>query len=159
MEFIEHLASKSPILIAGDDDQAIYDFKSASADYLRKKANDPTYETHELPYCSRCTSIVVKACNEFVKAAVDQGYLPGRIDKQYHCYEPGKQADNERFPLLIHASCSVNTKKAPYIARYVEGVAKSIPDEDIAESLEGPISTCASHGNRAITSHKFTLIF
>ena len=137
VEFIDHLASKSPILIAGDDDQAIYDFKAASPDYLREKVKDPSFETHELPYCSRCTSVIVQACNDFVGAALANGFLRGRVDKQYQCYEPGKRADNDKYPQLVHASCSVNMKKAPYIGRYIEQVVKSISEEEAEASIKG----------------------
>ena len=137
VEFIDHLETKSPIMIVGDDDQAIYDFKAASSEYLRKKAVDSTFEKHDLPYCSRCTTIVVEACNGFIEEAVKQGMLKGRIDKQYSCYSPDKEADNERYPNLIHASCSVNTKKAPYIAKYIERIIRSVPGDEIGVSVEG----------------------
>jgi len=137
VEFIDHLGSKSPILIAGDDDQAIYDFKAASPDYLRAKFVDPSFETHELPYCSRCTSVVVRACNDFVAAALKKGFLRGRVDKRYQCYEPGKRADSEKYPQLIHANCSVNSKKAPYIGRYIEQVVKSVSGEEVEASIKG----------------------
>lgn len=137
VEFIDHLEAKSPIMIVGDDDQAIYDFKAASSKYLRKKAADPNFEKHSLPYCSRCTSIVVEACNGFIEKAVKQGTLKNRINKQYNCYIPDKEADSERYPKLIHVSCSVNTKKAPYIAKYIERIIQSIPNDEIEASIKG----------------------
>jgi len=136
VEFITHLESKSPIMIVGDDDQAIYDFKAASPRYLRQKAADSSFERHDLPYCSRCTSVVVEACNGFIKEAVRQGKLQGRIDKEYRCYTPDKETDSKKYPQLIHAHCSVNTKRAPYIARYIEGIARSVSDDDIQASIK-----------------------
>lgn len=41
--FIDELLKVSPILIAGDDDQAIYDFKNASAIHIQKKAQDKNF--------------------------------------------------------------------------------------------------------------------
>jgi superfamily I DNA/RNA helicase len=53
---IDLLAERSPVLLAGDDDQALYDFKSASAKFIRRRhgALEPGYEPFTLPYCSRC---------------------------------------------------------------------------------------------------------
>lgn len=49
-KFIELLGSKSPVLIAGDDDQALYvNLKYASPDFIREIATDGTHETFELP--------------------------------------------------------------------------------------------------------------
>ena len=77
------LGSKSPVLIAGDDDQALYvNLKYASPDFIREIAADGTHETFELPFCSRCTEVVVAAVNEALskaqKAAADKlGPLTG----------------------------------------------------------------------------------
>ena len=51
--FIAQLATRSPVLIAGDDDQALYNFKNASARYIRELNAGGTYEKFELPFCSR----------------------------------------------------------------------------------------------------------
>jgi superfamily I DNA/RNA helicase len=51
--FLEEMEKVNPIVIVGDDDQAIYDFKNASPDFIREKAKDPDYERFELPYCSK----------------------------------------------------------------------------------------------------------
>jgi superfamily I DNA/RNA helicase len=37
VSLIELLAEKSPILLAGDDDQALYDFKDASPEHIRER--------------------------------------------------------------------------------------------------------------------------
>lgn len=52
---IDTLAEKSPILIAGDDDQALYSFRDASPDFIRRLAEQDDIERFDLPYCSRCT--------------------------------------------------------------------------------------------------------
>lgn len=137
VEFIDHLAAKSPIMIVGDDDQAIYDFKAASPEFLRKKAGSDEFERLELPFCSRCTEVVVVACNRFLAEAVKQGNLQGRIDKQYRCYLPDKEADNAKYPKIIKAQCTVNNSRAPYIARYIEKIVQSIDDEEIQAAIGG----------------------
>jgi superfamily I DNA/RNA helicase len=47
--FIAQLATRSPVLIAGDDDQALYDFKNASARYIRELHAGGAYESSNSP--------------------------------------------------------------------------------------------------------------
>ena len=61
--FIDELEKRGSILIIGDDDQAVYDSRCASPDYLREKYNSGKYERFELPYCSRCPEVIVNAAN------------------------------------------------------------------------------------------------
>jgi superfamily I DNA/RNA helicase len=132
--FIALLANKSPVLIAGDDDQALYDFKNASARYIRELFADDTYETFELPYCSRCTEVVVAAVNDAIAAATENGNLAGRIAKHFYCYLAEKQADSDAHPRIIHARCTVERQNAPYVGRYITKQISRIPLEDIRES-------------------------
>ena len=134
VRFIEMLSAASPTLIVGDDDQALYGFKHASATYLRDMARGGEYERFELPYCSRCTEVLVNAVNEVVKAAQGRGLLDGRLTKQFYCYMPSKRADSELYPSIVHARCTVQRKNAPYMARYVEERILAIADEDVEES-------------------------
>jgi len=58
---IDLLSQRSPILIVGDDDQALYkDTKDANPEYIRQRFYDKTfgYSSFCLPYCSRCTSVL-----------------------------------------------------------------------------------------------------
>lgn len=89
VSLIDLLAGKSPILLAGDDDQALYDFKSASAQYIRDRYSDADaeYESFVLPFCSRCTRVVVHAANDILSAASEIGCLEGRIEKPYLYFE------------------------------------------------------------------------
>ena len=99
VSLIDALAEKSPILLAGDDDQALYDFKSASACHIRDKHGDgcPDYASFELPYCSRSTRVIVDAVNDVVGAATDCGLLCGRVDKKYKYFEcPDKDEESTR---------------------------------------------------------------
>jgi ATP-dependent DNA helicase UvrD/PcrA len=92
---IDTLATRSPVLIAGDDDQALYAFKDASARFIRELAAHPEVDRFDLPYCSRCTEVVVVAVNELVKEAQSRGKLQGRVERRYLCYLPGKLEDSE----------------------------------------------------------------
>jgi ATP-dependent exoDNAse (exonuclease V) beta subunit len=89
VSLIDLLAQKSPVLLAGDDDQALYVFKSASPEHIRKRYGNVTgdYASFTLPYCSRCTRVVVGAVNDVIDAAKRSGYLGQRINKAYQYFE------------------------------------------------------------------------
>jgi len=132
--FIAQLAKVSPILVAGDDDQALYSFKHASAGYIRQLAKDPEYTRFGLPYCSRCTDVIVRAVHAVIARARKNGNLRDRLDREYHCFLPDKQEESKQHPKIIHARCSVETSMTPYLCRYVAEEIASIPAADIAES-------------------------
>ena len=48
--FLALLATKSKVLVAGDDDQALYDFKGASSRFIRELHAGGEYNNFELPY-------------------------------------------------------------------------------------------------------------
>ena len=50
---LELLAKKSPVLIVGDDDQSLYDFKHARPAHIREKQTSGEFAAFPLPYCSR----------------------------------------------------------------------------------------------------------
>jgi hypothetical protein len=132
VSLIELLGSKSPILITGDDDQSLYYFKNASPSHIRERhrKGDP-YEAFNLPYCSRCTRVIVDAINDVIKAAVGEGFLKGRINKPYLYFEDErKEADCKAYPKLSHVRCFA--KQFPYF------IAKAIAE--IAEELRGKFS-------------------
>ena len=132
--FIQLLASRSNVLIAGDDDQALYGFKGAEPRFIRELAQGEEYHRFSLPYCSRCTDVIVAAVNDVLIAAIDNGNLEGRLEKEFECYLPDKAADSEAHPLIVHAVCSVQSKKAPYVGRYIVEQINAIPAADIEES-------------------------
>lgn len=136
VEFISCLETKSPTLIVGDDDQAIYDFRYATPQHLREKARDAKFRLFSLPYCSRCPQVIISAAHCLIKNARSNGLLKDRLEKQLLCYLPDKQADSENFPTIIHAECSVHSKKAPYISKYIAQAILSIPQGEVDESLE-----------------------
>lgn len=136
VRLIDQLSSVSPMLVVGDDDQALYGFKHASPRYLRDLAAGGAYERFDLPYCSRCTDVMVRAVHRVVESATACGLLQGRLDKPFDCYWPSKQRDSERYPTMIDARCSVQTDRAPYMSRYVEEQVRAIPPEDVEEARE-----------------------
>jgi AAA domain/UvrD-like helicase C-terminal domain len=131
---IYQLSTQSPTLIAGDDDQALYSFRHASADYLRDLVNGGTYQRFELPFCTRCTQVLVDATHRVVEHAQQIGLLGNRIDKQYICYLPEKRAVSEQYPVIRHVNCTVERNSAPYICRFVAQEIGRIDASDIAVS-------------------------
>jgi superfamily I DNA/RNA helicase len=156
--FIAVLATRSPVLIAGDDDQALYDFKNASARYIRELFVDSTYEKFELPYCSRCTAVIVAAVNDAIAAATANGNLTDRIAKQFHCYLPDKQPDSEAHARIIHARCTVERNNAPYVGRYITKQISQIPPDDIRESHDKGYPTVLVIGPNPFLKRSFELI-
>jgi superfamily I DNA/RNA helicase len=135
--FIEEMEKFNRILIVGDDDQAIYDWKNASSVFIREKAKDYDYERFELPYCSRCTEVIVDAVDDIITHAKANGNLTDRVDKKYTCYLPKKLPDCRNYPKIIHAICSVHTKRrSPYISMYIEREIQKIPREKVDEANE-----------------------
>jgi superfamily I DNA/RNA helicase len=147
-ELIRVLETKNRVLAAGDDDQALYGFKDASPEFIRGLAAGSEYERFDLPYCSRCTEVVVRAVNNVVRNAQERGALEGRVDREYLCYLPEKLDDSEAHPEIVWAECSVHMKKAPYMGMYVAQQIASIPAEDIAASHAGKYPTALVVGRR-----------
>ncbi|MEK7121625.1 MAG: AAA family ATPase [Patescibacteria group bacterium] len=90
ISLIDLLAEKSPVLLVGDDDQALYeDLKSASAKYIRDRFsnNCPDYESFTLPHCRRCTSVIVNAVNDIITSAIKNNFLKERADKKYEYFQ------------------------------------------------------------------------
>jgi len=139
--FINLLAEENAVLLAGDDDQALYGFKHASANYIRTLANNNDFTKFDLPFCSRCTEVVVEAVNDVINQASSQGLLRERLPKPYHYYPPSKAEDSEHHPKIIYANCTVERGNAPYIGRYVTKRIAEIPEEEIQESREGGYPT------------------
>ncbi len=136
VEFIRFLESRSPVLIVGDDDQAIYDFRYATADHLRAKAHDPKFTKFSLPFCSRCTEVIVEATHSVIDNARTSGLLKERLEKEFVCYTPDKRVDSEAYPQIVHAECSVHNKRAPYMSKYIGKTLQEIPQREVEQSLE-----------------------
>lgn len=134
---IASIEERNRMLIVGDDDQSIYEFRQASPQFLREKTNDRRYTQFPLPYCTRCTAVIVSAVDSVIRFAQSIGILLDRLDKEFVCYLPQKQADNEAYPKIQVATCTVHRKNAPYIARYIESVISNIPHDEVERANEG----------------------
>jgi superfamily I DNA/RNA helicase len=103
VSLIDLLAEKSPILLAGDDDQALYAFKSASPEHIRQRhaVENTDYASFTLPYCSRCTRVIVEATNDIIQGATKNGNLTGRINKDYKYFDDEKKdKDCDKHPKI-----------------------------------------------------------
>jgi superfamily I DNA/RNA helicase len=129
VSLIEILASRSPVLLAGDDDQALYEtLKSADAKYIRQRHNDPVsgYETFSLPYCSRCTRAIVESANDVISGATRAGYLRDRIAKSFLYFEDAQKDEESKCnPQVVYSQ--VYPKQIPwFIQKCVKEIAKEV---------------------------------
>jgi len=136
---IDALAERSPILIAGDDDQALYSqLRDASWDHIRLLSNTGNYEVFKLPFCMRCPEVIVDAVNDVLTKADELDRLDGRIEKPFKHYPPVKGADSLNYPKIMHVETSVQRQDRNYMGRYIA--------EAIAQIAEDEIETAARFG-------------
>lgn len=135
VSFIDKVINSQTVVLAGDDDQALYeDFRSSSPDFIIAKTKDTSYATFKLPFCNRCTKIIVQAVSEVISKATEKGLLSKRIAKDFICYLPKKERESALFPKIVHATITSNTKKAPYVGRYILDEIQKITEEEIKEA-------------------------
>lgn len=135
---IDALAERSPILIAGDDDQALYSqLRDASWDHIRLLSNAGEYEVFKLPFCMRCPKVIVDAVNDVLTKADELDKLEGRIDKPYKHFPPAKGADSAKYPKIAHVETSVQRQGANYMGRYVAQAIAQIPPDEIEAAARG----------------------
>jgi superfamily I DNA/RNA helicase len=134
ISFLNVLAERNSVVIAGDDDQALYGFKDASPRFIREMADSGEFESFQLPYCSRCPRAVVEAVRRVVGEAEERGLLAHRLAKPYECYWPAKRQSSQMYPRIVHAACTVERKDRSYMSRYVLGEIRRIGDADVRES-------------------------
>jgi superfamily I DNA/RNA helicase len=123
---IELISQKNKIMIAGDDDQALYRFKFASPDFIRQLYKDKQFKSLFLPFCRRCTSVLVKAASAFILNAKEKGLLNKRIEKEFKCYWPDKFLDSKKYPKIFLGKCSADSVVSKHIN---EKILSIIQDE------------------------------
>lgn len=129
---IDELEKKSPILIVGDDDQAVYDLRNSSPNYLREKYYSKGYQIYQLPFCTRCPRVIVEATNAFISGVNERGGFKSRIDRPFAPYLDGKDYENLTYPKIISAS----TTNIACLSKLVISEIKKIPEADIREAHE-----------------------
>jgi superfamily I DNA/RNA helicase len=134
---IDALAEVSPIVIAGDDDQALYSqLRAASWDHIRAHHRGGHYDIFELPFCMRCPEVIVGAVSDIVETATKVKKLDGRISKPYRYFEPVKGADSRLYPTIDLVETSVQRGNANYFGRYIEECVRAIPEADVKLAAE-----------------------
>ena len=134
---IDLLADRNSIVIAGDDDQALYSqLRAASWDHIRSHHYGDEYDVFSLPFCMRCTEVVVEAVNDIIGRARADAKLQGRIDKPFRFYEPLKGEVSLQYPKIDLVRTTVQRENANYFGRYIENAIRSIPVADIEKAKE-----------------------
>jgi superfamily I DNA/RNA helicase len=150
ISLLDLLARKSPIVVAGDDDQVLYGaLRSSHWNFIRQCYASQDYEACGLPFCLRCPEVVVKAFDDVVRAATAAGLLQGRIPKVYRYFPPAKGADSAAHPRLHVIQTSIQKSGAGnYFGRVITEVVQSIPAQYIKESREKGFPTVLIIGNK-----------
>jgi superfamily I DNA/RNA helicase len=136
VEFIKELENKGPILVAGDDDQALYGGRSSTPEFLREKYNSGEFEVFELPYCSRCPEVIVNSVNAFIADVIENNGLEDRISKSYLPFTEGNDETNRNYPLIKVIEVPVIAT----IAKYIVSEIRKIPIAEFIESNESEAS-------------------
>jgi superfamily I DNA/RNA helicase len=106
------------ILLAGDDDQALYQqLKSSHPEIIRGYYEDPAHCNAMLPYCSRCNFHITKAASSFLAERQE----PGSIRKIFLPLE----VDEEHKRVQVVA-CAHPSSVATYIEQFVEDRREAI---------------------------------
>lgn len=136
--FIDVLGENNPIMIAGDDDQALYSqLRDASWDHIRLLRRAGEYEVFELPFCMRCPKVVVDAVSDILTRSRQMHRLEGRIEKQYKHFPPVKGADSAKYPKIVHVETSIQRQDANYMGRYIAQAVAEIPLDEIEAAVRG----------------------
>jgi hypothetical protein len=102
-QLIDLLAESNKVLIVGDDDQALCEFKGSSPKYIRERfdPSNKAFESHTLRFCSRCTPVIVEAFHSIIQKTDLSAKEQGRIKKEYICYLPDKEEDGALNPKIL----------------------------------------------------------
>lgn len=141
VDLVEMVAGDNPILLAGDDDQALYLFKSAGAEHIRERHKGTVYKDFKLPFCFRCPEVIVDAANDILKKAQEEGLLVDRIDKSYDYFHSRKKDKvSEANPKIVYTYQPY--KKIPwFIANQLENIADE-QREKFSVLIISPTRTC-----------------
>jgi hypothetical protein len=146
---IEQLATVSNVLIAGDDDQALYGrLRDASEEFIRALYARPDYKAFNLPFCMRCPSAIVEATNDVIVNAHRLGLLGARISKRFEAFPPIKIAVDGVHPDLKVIEASVQTARSNYFGRYILEQLGTIASEEIIESSDKGFPTVLIIGGK-----------
>ena len=129
VSLIDLLATKSPILLAGDDDQALYgSLRSASPAHIRQRHAGEVgdYVPFALPYCSRSARVIIDGANDIIKKAKGNGFLSGRIEKPFRYFPcPEKDSVSDANPQIVYSNVFA-TQIPWFIAKQVADITREL---------------------------------
>jgi superfamily I DNA/RNA helicase len=128
---VDLLSKKRSIVIAGDDDQALYSqLRDASWDHIRSLHSEGKFDVFELPFCMRCPKVIVDAVNDVIIRAQELKKLEARIKKPYKYFAPAKGKDSDRYPKIALVWTSIQRESLNYMGRYIADVIDRIPENE-----------------------------
>ena len=143
-KLIDALATKNKVLIVGDDDQALYEFKGSSPRFIRERfdISNTNYEGHTLRFCSRCTPVIIDAFHDIMNRVGNRAKKSERIRKEYICYLPDKKTDGELNPKIVLMK---NTMPGQVPARIVGELSNMLVEQKVKSVLViGESRSCAA---------------
>jgi len=146
ISIIDLLSKGSDIVVAGDDDQALYGkLRDASEEHIRKIYLRTEYLKRNLPFCMRCPSVVVDATNDIILKAHKQGLLGNRINKTY---EPYPRPIDLLYKKIKIVQSTVQTPRSNLFGKYILDCISKISTEEIRESREKGFPTVLIIGTK-----------
>lgn len=146
ISIIDLLSGGSDIVIAGDDDQALYGkLRDASEEHVRALYSRADYLQRSLPFCMRCPSVVVDATNDIIAEAHGRSLLGNRISKPY---DPYPRPVDAQYPTIKVVQATVQTPASNLFGKYVLNRISQIPAEEIKESHEKGFPTVLIIGTK-----------
>ena len=143
VSLIDLLSGRGRLLVAGDDDQALYSqLRGSDARFIREIHGGGEYVPFMLPFCMRCTQVIVEAVGDLVREARRRGHLAARIDKPYLYYPPSKGGDSQAYPRIKLVQTTIQ-RQGPgnYFGRYIAEEIGHIPPAQIEEARAGRFPT------------------
>jgi superfamily I DNA/RNA helicase len=133
--FIKLISDLGSTIIAGDDDQAVYEtFRLAKPAYIRWFYNNHNFEKIFFDYSLRCTEVIVKAANDIIEKAKEEKFLKERIPKNFEYFPPYKKNDSLAYQLIKVIETSAENPSTNYSARYIEKIISKISKSEKDEA-------------------------
>jgi len=145
---IKIISRNNKILIAGDDDQALYTFKGSDPKYIRELWESTEFYKLELPFCQRCTEVIIDSFHCFIKQAQARGLLQDRKAKKYKYYFPDKYRDSKKYHKIFWYRTSIRNKKFESIVKIlVNNIVNYTKEKEIIEGKLNFLIICPRERN------------
>lgn len=149
LAIIDRFSDGSNVVIAGDDDQALYGkFRDANEAYIREFYKRSDYRSFNLPFCMRCPSTIVEATNDIITAAHSSRLLGDRISKRFDAFPPFKTEVDGEYPTIKVVKTSTQTPTTNYFGKYILEQINKITPAEITESHNASFPTVLITGSK-----------